>query len=209
MLRSATGREERAERTLWYVTTHRSERCRIAGCIALQATLFWGTIMDNLWIVLFALGVGPTACAPPPVARVDREPADALSLARALDRCENMHADTWPPVECHTAYSEHGLAMIVQVASEHHVREQRDAMVRDIAEPYCEAADRSGRRAGILMLVQGGRSRRWDCEQARWSEWKVPVFPTDENERNELGPFVMDLLRGLVYALQLLKIAAR
>ena len=40
ILRGAAGREERAERTLWYVSTHRSERWRIAGCIARQAALF-------------------------------------------------------------------------------------------------------------------------------------------------------------------------
>jgi hypothetical protein len=40
MLRGAAGREERAERTLWYVSTHRSERWRIAACIAFQAALF-------------------------------------------------------------------------------------------------------------------------------------------------------------------------
>jgi hypothetical protein len=42
-VRGDAGREERAERTLWYVSTHRSERWRIVRRIASQAALFQRT----------------------------------------------------------------------------------------------------------------------------------------------------------------------
>jgi hypothetical protein len=36
-----------ARSALWCVSTHRSERWRIAGCIALQATLFYWYVNRN------------------------------------------------------------------------------------------------------------------------------------------------------------------
>ena len=61
--RGVTGREERAERTLWYVSTHRSERWRIAGCIAFQATLFQDALRKRDGAELGVFGAcSSTAC---------------------------------------------------------------------------------------------------------------------------------------------------
>jgi hypothetical protein len=100
-----------------------------------------------------------------------------------IARCERVKSKTWPPVTCHSLYDDKAQAMVFKFATDEQVREYLMALAREVAWPFCLAANQAGRQASVLVTVADRRWRRWDCTTPDWSNWHVRGWDQAADER--------------------------
>jgi hypothetical protein len=107
----------------------------------------------------------------------------AATIADASAACQRLQADAEIPVTCTTDYVENVPSMIVGFRSLEEARQYMAPFAEHIGNPFCEAAQRSGREARVYMTVGSGdaqRARKWSCELGKWGEWFANLPPSDD-----------------------------
>lgn len=100
--------------------------------------------------------------------------ASPRTLADASAACEHLQADSKIPVSCTTDYVDGVPSMIVGFRTLPEAREWLAPFAEHIGNPFCAAANRSGREARVYMTVGAGneqQARKWSCELAKWGDW--------------------------------------
>ena len=109
---------------------------------------------------------GPSEAAPPP--------AKLATIAEASAACDQVQANVRIPVSCTTDYVDDVPSMIVGFRTAREAEEWLGPFAEHVGNPFCDAANRSGREARVYMTVGTGpaqQARRWSCELGKWSDW--------------------------------------
>lgn len=114
---------------------------------------------------------------------VEVEAAPPQALADAVQACRAVQANREVPVSCGTRVVNGVPAMIVGFRSPDDVQTYLEPIATRVAGPFCDAANRLGRRAALYVMVAKSRARHFDCEAGEWGEWfelqqQDPTIPT-------------------------------
>jgi len=100
------------------------------------------------------------------------EPAAPVeTIAEAVRACNAVQADRSIPVSCSTRYVNGLPSMIVGFGTRADVDTYLQQIAGQIAGPFCDAANRLGRRASLYVTVAESRARHFDCARQEWGEW--------------------------------------
>jgi hypothetical protein len=129
--------------------------------------------------------VATTAASAPatPESRSALAAGKTATIADASAACQRLQADAEIPVTCTTDYVENVPSMIVGFRSVAEARQYLGSFAEHVGDPFCAAANRSGRAARVYMTVGSGdaqRARKWSCELGKWGEWFASPPPSGE-----------------------------
>jgi hypothetical protein len=140
----------------------------------------------------------PQAAAPPgqpatssQAASSGASPAKGTTIADASAACDRVQANRQVPVSCTTEYVDNVPSMIVGFRNGEEAEEWIGAFARHIGEPFCDAANRSGREARVYMTVGTGAAqlaRMWSCELGKWSGWFSTTAESPEQPAQREAP---------------------
>jgi hypothetical protein len=111
--------------------------------------------------------------------RADAARAEPLSrphptMADASAACDRVQENTEIPVTCRTDYIDDVPSMLVGFRNLDEASLWLGDFARQIGEPFCAAANQSGRPARVYMAIGMGeerRGRRFSCELGKWGDW--------------------------------------
>jgi len=153
---------------------------------------------------------GVCSCVSVAGAESTRELRATVAEREAFARCERVKSQTFPAVSCQTLDAGGAQAMVFQFKTQAHVQRYLTPLSRDVAWPFCAAANRAQRKATVIVLVADDSWRRWDCAQDTWSAWQVRSLPHDEAaEGSAVGPLAHELLRRIFAGISHVTTAAR
>lgn len=117
-----------------------------------------------------------------PTTPATQPPSAAAAATPTMDDvvrvCKNVQANPQIPVSCVTDYVNGVPSVIVGFPSADEANDYMDQVAQKVAQPFCEAANRAGRRASFFITLAGAQARRYDCEGQSWSDW----FPLPQND---------------------------
>jgi hypothetical protein len=106
------------------------------------------------------------------------EPAPAVAapptMADASAACDRVQENAEIPVTCRTDYIDDVPSMLVGFRTIDEANAWLGDFARKIGEPFCAAANQSGRPARVYMAIGSGderRGRRFSCELGKWGDW--------------------------------------
>jgi hypothetical protein len=111
----------------------------------------------------------PASAAPAPAPAAPRP-----TMADASAACERVQENAEIPVTCRTDYIDDVPSMLVGFRSIDEANAWLGDFARTIGEPFCAAANQSGRPARVYMAIGSGderRGRRFSCELGKWGDW--------------------------------------
>lgn len=119
---------------------------------------------------------GAAESAPPPSSSREAAPSPAklATIAEASAACDQVQASVRIPVSCTTDYIDNVPSMIVGFRTAREAAEWLGPFAEHVGNPFCDAANRSGREARVYMTVGTGsaqQARRWSCELGKWGDW--------------------------------------
>ncbi|HKO94255.1 MAG TPA: hypothetical protein VJU61_24045 [Polyangiaceae bacterium] len=123
---------------------------------------------QGTWGITFVLA---QSCVP---TRAPTEPDTPLTLADASAACQRLQANGNIPVSCTADYIDDVPSIIVGFRNREEAQRWLGPFAEHIGDPFCQAANRSGREARVYMTVGRGneqQARRWSCELAKWGDW--------------------------------------
>lgn len=110
-------------------------------------------------------GATPAAPAAPDATRPS---ADVAEVVRA---CEAVQSNPNLPVSCKTDYINGVPSVIVGFPTAADAQTYIDQVAQQVAQPFCDAANRAGHAASFFITLAGEQARHYDCKGQRWSEW--------------------------------------
>jgi hypothetical protein len=99
-------------------------------------------------------------------------------MAEVVRVCNDVQADADLPISCTTEYVNGVPSVIVGFPSAADAKTYIEQVAQQVAQPFCDAANRSGNAATFFITVANEQARRYDCKRQSWSEWFV--LPRDE-----------------------------
>ncbi len=111
---------------------------------------------------------------PTPAEAAPSSPAKLSTIAEASAACERVQANLDLPISCTTDYVDNVPAMIVGFRNAREAEQWLGPFAEQVGDPFCAAANRSGREARVYLTVGTGtaqQARRWSCELGKWSDW--------------------------------------
>lgn len=102
---------------------------------------------------------------------VNAEGSSPQTIAEAVRACSNIQASHQVPVTCHTDEVNGEPSLIVGFPTAADATAYLAQVAEQVAQPFCDAANRLGRRASFFITLERSQARRFDCEQQQWGEW--------------------------------------
>jgi hypothetical protein len=99
------------------------------------------------------------------------ESAPPQTIADAVAACNDVQANREVPVSCQSEYVDGVPSLIVGFPTAADAETYLAQVANQVAQPFCDAANRAGRRASFFITLASSQARQFDCEQQRWSEW--------------------------------------
>lgn len=93
------------------------------------------------------------------------------TIAEAVQACERVQANPRVPVSCGMRYLDDVPTLVVGFRDDEEAETYLVPMAREVAGPFCDAADRASRRAAVVITIANTRARLYECERRRWSDW--------------------------------------
>jgi hypothetical protein len=109
----------------------------------------------------------PSTPAPAPA-------APKQTMADASAACDRVQQNARIPVTCRTDYIDDVPSMLVGFRNLDEANAWLGDFARQIGEPFCAAANETGRPARVYMAIGSGddrRGRRFSCELGKWGDW--------------------------------------
>lgn len=103
------------------------------------------------------------------------------SVADAIAACKNIQKAQDIPVGCKLEYIEGNPAMFMLFTNLKDAESWMGALAEHIAVPYCDSANKTGREAFVVGLVNStNQGKIFRCESWEWGEWFALESQADE-----------------------------
>jgi hypothetical protein len=110
--------------------------------------------------------------APPAASAPAAAPAPpSRTMADVVRVCNDVQANADLPVSCKTEYVNGVPSVVVGFPSAAAAKTYIEQVAQQVAQPFCDAANRSGHAATFFITVANEQARRYDCKRQSWSEW--------------------------------------
>jgi hypothetical protein len=93
------------------------------------------------------------------------------SLGDAARWCERIQHSSDVPAYCRVQVVDGALTMLTRFDSERSMKAFLGPIAKEVAAPFCHAANRQGLPAKVSVELTARGLQSWDCRAARWSPW--------------------------------------
>ena len=102
----------------------------------------------------------------------ETETMEQLTISDTIALCQELHNDEEIPIGCKYDYLDGKPALIMTFPDSEIADRTVEALVKSIAKPFCEAANKSNRQAFLVFLVPKKRTMMLhSCETKETTDW--------------------------------------
>lgn len=125
----------------------------------------------SLLVITVLAGCAHTEANPELRQAEPKASAEQPSLGDAARWCERIQRSIEVPAYCRVQLVDGALTMLTRFDSERSMKAFLGPIAKQVATPFCRAANRQGMPAKVSVELTARGLQSWDCRQARWSPW--------------------------------------